>query len=131
MAFTIDDRRQTQLALGLPRWELENGSDLTLRLDGVVTFDAMWGTTIEADIKATLAEIAALNTQISESVSDRSAGAVQTRQTIDEYNDTLILGTTVASTYRTHRADLVARLRADLGYGLESGAFANGVTPVK
>jgi hypothetical protein len=129
--FTIEERRKVQVALGLPRWELEDGSNLVTRLNDVIRFDQLWGTSLEIEIKQYLAEIDAMNAKIIESASDGSSGAVQTRQKIDEYSDTIIYGASMAASYQTRRADLIARLRIDLGYGLEDGAIASGVVPVR
>jgi hypothetical protein len=129
--FTIEERRKVQVALGLPRWELEDGSNLVTRLNDVIRFDQLWGTSLEIEIKQYLTEIDAMNAKIIESASDGSSGAVQTRQKIDEYSDTIIYGASMAASYQTRRADLIARLRIDLGYGLEDGAIASGVVPVR
>jgi len=129
--FTIEERRKIQVALGLPRWELEDGSNLVTRLNDVIRFDQLWGTSLEIEIKQYLAEIDAMNAKIIESASDGSSGAVQTRQKIDEYSDTIIYGASMVASYQTRRADLIARLRIDLGYGLEDGAIASGVVPVR
>lgn len=129
--FTIEERRKIQVALGLPRWELEDGSNLVTRLNDVIRFDQLWGTSLEIEIKQYLTEIDAMNAKIIESASDGSSGAVQTRQKIDEYSDTIIYGASMAASYQTRRADLIAQLRSDLGYGLEDGAIASGVVPVR
>ena len=117
--FTASDRRRIQIALDLPIEELEESSDLWIRLEDVERFDQANGTTIAVEIQGYLAALDVLDATLEQSYTDGSAAAATASYKVDEYSESLSFGQgdrSIGSGYQERRQFLIQRLLRDLGY---------------
>jgi hypothetical protein len=126
--FTKTDRRRIQVALNLPVTEVQDGSDLAIRMANVERFDQEQGTVIVADILAALAALEDLDAQITLAYQDGSAAAATASFQVDEYRETLSFGAgnrSLGSGFIERRGHYIHAIERDLGYG--SGAMGGRI----